>query len=153
MTTEDLLKPRYKVKADYPGSPFKIGQILVLNEFSSDQYWHKHTPEEPIHLDQDEDGETKYPAIFLPIAWHHERSIEDMPEYLLFIDESGTVEFVLKVEKYIFHNDSTIIWAFEYFGMNEPGIKRMSLSGWLPSSNSEYLEFWARQITETPHQN
>ena len=33
MTTEDLLKPRYKVIADYPGTEFKIGQVIEMEVY------------------------------------------------------------------------------------------------------------------------
>ena len=150
MSIEDLLKPRYKVQANYPYSPFKKGQIITFNGLSQGKYFHEYTKEAPVHLEADEDGETEYPAIFMEVAWHYERAIEDMPSYLSYTNDSGIIDFVLKVEKYIFHNGSTILWAFEYLWKQEPDIKRMSLDGWLPSSETEYLAHQSN--SETPHQ-
>jgi hypothetical protein len=35
MNTEDLLKPRYKVIADYPMSEFKVGKVYEFNSHSA----------------------------------------------------------------------------------------------------------------------
>lgn len=32
LTPEQLLQPRYEVIADYPNSPFKVGQIISFKE-------------------------------------------------------------------------------------------------------------------------
>lgn len=71
MTVEDLLKPRYKVIADYPGSNFNIGDIL-------------HNPE---YFDKRNSNLNKYPAIFKPLSWWEDRKPEEMPEYVKFTKE------------------------------------------------------------------
>lgn len=67
MEAKELLKPRYKVIADYPESPYKIGDIEV------DRGW-----SDTLHLKD-------FPAIFKPLAWWEERGEEDMPNYLRII--------------------------------------------------------------------
>jgi len=64
MTVEELLRPRFEVIADYPESPYPVGEIIERT------------------------GKTtffeKYPAIFKPLPWWSHRKIEDMPEYVKY---------------------------------------------------------------------
>lgn len=63
MTIENLLKPRYKVIADYPNSIYSIGEI--------------------IECDAEEDCTLhKWPAIFKKLEWWEDRKPENMPEYV-----------------------------------------------------------------------
>lgn len=72
MKVEELLKPRYKVIADYPNSEFPVGIIaykyyaewVFLNGIVS-----------TIHL-------PAYPNIFKKLEWWEEREEKDMPEYV-----------------------------------------------------------------------
>lgn len=67
MTVEELLKPRYKVIADYPGSAFKIGELVQPHpKYGFDIFPY---PE-------------KYPHLFKPLAWYEEREVSDMPGYV-----------------------------------------------------------------------
>lgn len=71
MTTEenkiaDLMKPRYKVIADYPGNNlYKVGSII------EDTGW----------------GVELFPNIFKKLSWWEERDVKDMPEYVMFIKD------------------------------------------------------------------
>jgi hypothetical protein len=89
MEPNDLMKPRYEVIADYPGSPFNIGDIFktryggscgqvadVYMQFGDDKII-------PV------DG---YPEIFRPLAWWEKRELEDLPKYVKY--EDGSVEQV-----------------------------------------------------------
>ena len=92
MTAQDLMKPRYKVIADYPNNQLSLGRIL---DSSSDNliqkivfciggdYWR--LPEE---LD-------KYPHLYKKLAWWEDREVKVMPEFLK--DEHGEV---FRVEEY-----------------------------------------------------
>jgi hypothetical protein len=75
MTTEQLLAPRYEVIADYPESPYKIGQIEFADTWTDDPH----------------DGLHKYPAIFKPLQWHEKRLPKDMPEYIKTISKGEIV--------------------------------------------------------------
>ena len=87
LSSEELLKPRFKVIAPYPDSPFKVGDILRLHPRSfknptSTQRWttKPELPEfdAPIilgHVD-------RFPALFQPLQWWEERAVEDLPEYV-----------------------------------------------------------------------
>jgi len=89
LAKEQLLIPRYKVIADYPGNLNKVGDIISINEG---------TP-----------GETelvcgwynRYLANFKPLPWWSYRNSEDMPEYVRL--ENG---FVHKVEHWICDNSA-----------------------------------------------
>lgn len=63
MSTEELMKVRYKVIADYPGMDdfYKIGEIIQ--------------PRYPIHYGS-------YPHIFKKLEWWEERKESDMPQYV-----------------------------------------------------------------------
>src|SRR6478736_5645084 len=82
MTTEELLKPRYKVIADYPCRPHPIGYIL---EFSGDKYDTQSLFRLPNSDHRyPEDKFKEYPNLFEPLPWWKDRKAEDMPEYIMF---------------------------------------------------------------------
>lgn len=100
MTPEELLKPRYKVIADYPfNKHFKVGEILILFSFMKtksikdiEHYYHHgetHQNFEDIWFDC-------YPHLFRKLQWWEDRKPENMPEYVT----NG--ENVLKVIKHFF---------------------------------------------------
>lgn len=63
---KELLKPRYKVIADYPGNDIPIGYIIT----DVDYYTRR-------NVDFD-----KWPHIFKKLEWWEDRKPEEMPEYL-----------------------------------------------------------------------
>lgn len=88
MDKEKLLKPRFKVIADYPESKFAIGKTIrpnredgVINESwvtpDGNGYW------EFAWIKNIE----KYPAIFKKLEWWQEREEKDMPEYIKCVIE------------------------------------------------------------------
>ena len=76
MTPEELLIPRFKVISDYPESPFSIGDILKYNSVL-DMYIYFYEDGDVISINP-----KYYPAIFKPLEWWEERSIEELPEYV-----------------------------------------------------------------------
>ena len=71
MSIEDLLKPRYKVIAEYPDSSYTVGHIIhEADNLEGATFFTKR-----VH---------KYPHIFQKLEWWQDRKIEDMPEYLIF---------------------------------------------------------------------
>lgn len=62
---EHLLAPRYKVIADYPNSPYYVGQVL-----SGDSY----KTNEPYG--------GRYPKIFVKLEWWEERQESEMPRFV-----------------------------------------------------------------------
>jgi len=99
MTAEELMKPRYEVIADYPNSPYQIGDIVqadsgmtsmhitsfdYTDEFGDNVVQHTHVP--PLVFDQ-------FPVLFRKLNWWEHRNIEDMPNKLIshFSPESTEV--------------------------------------------------------------
>jgi hypothetical protein len=84
MTVKELLKPRYKVIADYPSSPFKVGEILSLiyRHYSElrDVYITKSAEYEDIVWE--DDFFDSYPHLFKKLDWWEERKAENMPQYI-----------------------------------------------------------------------
>lgn len=116
MKPHELLKPRYKCIADYPGSHLKIGQV-VDEDYAKRDYDAKNEFE-------------KYPAIFKKLEWYEERKESDMPEYL----RSRAGNFIVKVNRYI---DKGVTVAINNEFFNRVDITLLNL--YLPAIESEYL--------------
>jgi hypothetical protein len=71
MTTEELLKPRYKVIADWPDSKNKVGDIIEIQ-----------TAQTEAAKDLVCGWYNKYPHLFEPLPWWKERKAGDMPRYI-----------------------------------------------------------------------
>lgn len=87
MTKEELLRPRYKVIAKWPGmeaEPFHFDQIITLQRHVSEdgnEFIHvpiKHMPNSYMR----QGFFDNYPHLFQPLQWWEERKPEDMPEYV-----------------------------------------------------------------------
>lgn len=101
---EDLMKPRFKVIADYPNSKFNIGDILVRYYFqnSSDgAYCYVTSPISPL------DGNNlkmeyaeSMPHLFKKLEWWEERAKEDMPMFVKYVKDGrlSIAEGVYKVD-------------------------------------------------------
>lgn len=92
MTTKELLKPRWKVIADFPCNVGQdVGEIISECEYKSepDCYFVK------IDLDGKIFGicPDDYPHLFKKLKWWEERDIKDLPDYIKKID----TEVVYKV--------------------------------------------------------
>lgn len=78
MTAEELLRPRYKVIADYPGNTFDVGTVLY--KMNKTHGWL--SPCNNINIGMHIEAAKKYPHLFEPIPWYADRKPEDMPEYV-----------------------------------------------------------------------
>lgn len=91
MTVEELLKPRTKCIAPYPGSKFELGEVMSTEDF---EFW------------TNGDDPKKYPANFKMLEWWEERSPDQMPDY---IKDNGCVYKVRAhhrgVNKDVFRDD------------------------------------------------
>jgi len=80
MTTEELMKPRYKVIATWPGMELDlnyVGQVITLTVKDNKQWCirlHRATLYD-AHFDQ-------YPHLFEPLPWWKDRKVEDMPPFV-----------------------------------------------------------------------
>jgi hypothetical protein len=78
MTTEELMKLRWKVIADFPSNEwFEIGDIIIAN--SGENGYKTPTDDEDNWLALMPD---RYPAIFKKLEWWECRKEEDLPEYV-----------------------------------------------------------------------
>lgn len=92
---KDLMKPRIIVLADYPNSPFKIGDILT-QDFADGANEAGDATTEEIYTTEgmcfaaSAHMAKKYPHLFQPIPWYAHRDIADMPEYVYITTKEAT---------------------------------------------------------------
>lgn len=117
---EELLKPRYKVIADYPDSGFEVGSI-------EDRDWCRY-----------ENGEDEsegilwrisdYPHLFKKLEWWEERKIEELPKFVKRFAEKGIFK--------IHHWNETLT-----LGWSEDHCRDIRYDECLPATEAEYNEF------------
>jgi len=73
MTSEQLLRTRYKVIADYPQNPYKVGQILHPVKYLSGNWW------VPGWIGKDIGH---FPHLFQSLPWWQHRKLDEMPTYI-----------------------------------------------------------------------
>ena len=126
---EDLLKPRYKVIADYPDSEFKIGDIKTVTggdlRFTEGYF-------------------NAYPAIFKRIEWYEDRERNEMPKYVKDVFRPGMVNdiYVYCVKKH-FTQDCTPIG----------GKVREDKKYWVDKNDFSHLYNHYEPADETEYQN
>lgn len=69
----DLMSPRYKVIAEWPGTAYNVGDIIHI----------KYMPLPRSGLEMVK----KYPHLFKKLEWWEERKPEEMPEYIKFTED------------------------------------------------------------------
>lgn len=74
------MKPRFKVIADYPDSPFGVGQILPLIFKAAGWRYEYVTYEGQDYISESQLKE--YPHLFKEMEWFEDRKKEDMPKYI-----------------------------------------------------------------------
>lgn len=72
LSVDELLKPRYKVIADYPNASFKVGSV-----WETDIAVHYAQMSDELDFD-------KYPHLFQKLHWAEERELGELPEYVKF---------------------------------------------------------------------
>lgn len=114
MSNEDLLKPRYKVIADYPGNLQPIGHIyeIIFNDEEALKNWC--------------DNKDYYPHLFKKLEWWEEREEKDMPEYVKGGNE------ITKLNRVDFESSSE--WIFYLDDSHIP----YSCHAWFPATKEEY---------------
>jgi len=123
----ELLKPRWKVIADYPGMEshnLKQDDIITRSESA-------------MYADTTQDGNPVvainhdfFPAIFCELHWSDDREISDMPDYVKPIKAKM---YVFKVKYYT--NDKV------YFINNNGNTCSQPLDTMLPADESEYNDY------------
>lgn len=95
MTPEELMKPRYKVIADYPGCPYEIGTILYVDEHGELYSPIAGYSQSAVKIMQKEVD--KFPHLIKLCTWWEDRMPEDMPEYVNVDHSRGDwVEFTIE---------------------------------------------------------
>lgn len=109
----ELLAPRYKVIADYPGSPFKINEVI---------------PPELILGN----GLDRFPVIFKKLEWWQERDVSQMPRYLK--DKDGKIGMF--EQTYDGNLRGSVMVTFE----NGDATVR-NINDFAPATETEYLNY------------
>lgn len=78
MNTEELLKPRYKVIADYPNSPYTVGDVYKFKKKLRNSFYEKENGFSPANLYAPD----QYPHLFRKLEWWEERNETDLPQYV-----------------------------------------------------------------------
>lgn len=129
MTPEDLMKRRYKVIADYPGSRFEVGDILYKYFFETSEtgmYTYTTNIESPLQgCGIDKKYVETMPHLFKKMEWWEDRTKEDMPEYL----NCPSRKMFFKVE----------YWGKSYFVID--GRQKMQYRNYIPATREEYEQY------------
>lgn len=137
MNREELLKPRYKVIADYPfNRHFPLNEIFVL-EFKEERTHVSNTgepyaliePKQGLPLAWMESEFNQYPHIFKKLEWWEERKVEDMPQYVKFIDGGEVINL----------KDADIHYKYGFLLKNE--IHSFEYVDFLPATEQEYIDY------------
>ncbi len=136
LSKEDLLKPRYLVKNDYPeNKDFPVGKVIEFEPWNTSHWCHKVN---------DCQGErlwlstwfANYPHLFEWLFWYENRTIEQMPEYVMW--QSSHDKDVAKVDKW---RDKS---GFECRTQDEEGSWRWDAPGesdLMPATAEEYQQY------------
>ena len=80
MTAKELIQPRFEVIADYPASPFSVGDIITFDGIVYGMGEPQKFTREP----------EKYPHIFRKMNWWEARTADQMPKRVMSaLDENG----------------------------------------------------------------
>lgn len=139
---EELMKPRRKVIADYPGARFPVGEILHVCQ--SVQEADELKPQKGHSAVMNEYGQfDKYPHLFKPLEWHEDRELNEMPEYVkvntgktrLFLGNVLKVRFwKLNVAKNMYCSLEEDLGALADLFRYDPGT-------FTPATETEYNEY------------
>jgi hypothetical protein len=121
LSKEELLKPRYKVIADFPGMEdygLKVGEIV-------DSSFHRDLISNLNFLN-------KYPHLFKKLEWWEEREEGDLPKYL----KSFNSDTFYKVLKY--NVTSGDVWVESFNGIS------ISIIHFVPATQEEYEQYQSK---------
>ena len=117
---EELLKPRYKVIAEYTSmAKWKIGDIIIpiVGNFAN-----------PIEVEQ---MLSKYPHLFRKLEWWEDRKPEEMPSFLKDIGDGQ----IYKVSKY---EDKRMVTIIANKGYND--LRYTSIHHFVPSTYEDFTK-------------
>lgn len=129
MTVQELLKPRKKCKADYPGNPFEVGEILTDmdgNGIFIGEVERSMATKSELDL---------FPHLFVDMAWYEEREALDMPKHI-----KGHDGKVYEVSMYRIEPPKVIARIMDDFWKTEVW-QEVGEPFWKPSTETEYNEY------------
>lgn len=122
----NLMKPRYKVIADWPGADYLPGDIFTMEPDEDGTMLDK------IHFVFEHTCK-KFPHLFKPLSWWEERKPGEMPEYV----KNNKVVIKILIGRDI--SESCSAWMFE---KSPDGLRhRLELSYYQPATQNEYLNY------------
>lgn len=131
-SVQDLFIPRFKVIANDTSDNWKVGDILLLDQFDGRE--HLKYKERFIMLDHGVYHESffnRYPHLFKKLEWHEERSASEMTGlYVKTIKERNGYDAVYKIEK----------WDFPYVFL-EGEQYEMYVKHLVPATETEYNDY------------
>jgi len=122
---EDLLKPRYKVIADYPFCPFEVGEILYEHEGKF--YVYEDSGRYPINPEA-------FPAVFKKLEWWEERKESEMPKYV----KNAADGYIFELMEQSKHTPCLVVVG-HYYEPHKWHTGTHSLYDLLPATLEEYL--------------
>jgi len=128
---EQLLKPRYKVIADYPSNDFEIGQILIESNtvedwLQTDNWLHG------IKLS----AAKAYPHLFKQLSWWEEREVGELIG--LIVKKISYPFTITKVNAPISIDGRFFVW--DNMKNSAP------FEDYLPATEAEYLTYINKEI-------
>ena len=140
---QELLKPRYKVIADYPYCPYEIGELVEFST-SGTSFLCTRTKEYDDFREDIVDNNNyfaikaldKYPHLFRRLEWWEDRDVKDMPEYLKSnINDKNWYGNVVFEKVDMFYGDNN-----EYVALVDRDEMMQYCTSWyLPATETEYL--------------
>lgn len=135
MTKEALMKPRYKVIADYPCRPHPIGHIL---EFSGDHYDSQSLFRLPGSDHRYPEKKFKeYPHLFQSLQWWEDRELHELPEYVKCIKTPDQKIFPGMVIK--------VAWCSKTWGTDHVRSVILDTNCYEPADENDYTEWLKRE--------
>lgn len=126
---------RYKVIADYPNSPFKVGDILLQGNYVRIKFFSKHNYYKGNDETIDADDIVKYPHLFKKLEWWEDVPVEELPKYIKtnYRDIGGV--YIIHKNEWIWSEINNQYWCL----IEENGMwKRIFISRAIPSTEQEY---------------
>lgn len=123
MSNEELMRPRYKVIADYPGNIMPVGSIFWDDVESIEII--TPTGSRSVQGSYPYRNKDKFPHLFKKLEWWEDRRPEDMPKYL----NCPSRKMFFRVER----------WHKSYFIID--GRQKMQYRNYIPASQAEYEQY------------
>lgn len=135
MDVTELLKPRYKVIADYPKNPYAVGDIITCKfidkEICDDLSQHKE----------------KYPHLFKKLNWWEHRDEKDMPMYLR--SDCDKKNGIFSFHKIVGWDMKNLYGIIDYETRSVCSLLAFNPEyGYFPATEKEYLDYEAEKAKE-----